>query len=81
LGAGENGKAATAGAKAFDGVDELVVKITAALEKSHCFFADLLEKFPKADYKTVGSAIARLYEEGKITQDSSGKLELRISLN
>jgi 2,5-furandicarboxylate decarboxylase 1 len=81
LSAAENGKAATTGAKTFDGVDELVVKITAALEKSHCFFADLLEKFPKADYKTVAGAIARLYEEGKITQDSSGKLELRISLN
>ena len=81
LGAAENSNVATAGAKAFAGADELVVKITAALEKSHWFFADLLEKFPRADYKTVGSAIARLYEEGKIGQDKDGKLELKTSVN
>ena len=41
----------------------------AMLEKSHCFFADLLDKFPKADYKSVATAVARLYEEGKVEQD------------
>ena len=54
-------------------------KITAALGKSHCFFADLLEKFPKADYKTVASTVARLYEDGKIRQDKDGKFELAQS--
>jgi len=29
----------------------------------------------------VGSAIARLYEEGKIGQDKDGKLELKTSVN
>jgi hypothetical protein len=36
-----------------------------------------LEKFPKADYKVIGNAIARLYEEGKIAQDSEGKFQLK----
>ncbi len=58
-------------------VDELIEKIIAALGKSHCFFADLLEKFPRADYRTVAGAVARLYEEGKIGQDKDGKFELR----
>jgi hypothetical protein len=58
-------------------VDELDGKIVAHLEKSHCFFADLLEKLPKADYKTVASAVARLYEEGRIDQDKDGKFELK----
>lgn len=58
-------------------VDEVVEKIAAILEKSHCFFADLLEKLPRADYKTVASAVARLYEDGKIKQDKDGKFELK----
>jgi Mn-dependent DtxR family transcriptional regulator len=29
------------------------------------------------DYKTVASAVARLYEEGKINQDKDGKFELK----
>jgi 2,5-furandicarboxylate decarboxylase 1 len=68
---------ARAEAKPVDSVDALVRKIEAALVKSHCFFADLLEMFPKADYKTVAGAVARLYEEGKITQDKEGKFELK----
>ncbi|HEX5605256.1 MAG TPA: hypothetical protein VFY96_02015, partial [Candidatus Binatia bacterium] len=66
-------------AKASENADQLVTKITAALEKSHWFFADLLEKFPKADYKSIGSAVARLYEEGKITQDQEGKFQLKAT--
>ncbi len=77
LGAVEAGKKSAA-AKPSEGVDELTGKIVATLEKSHCFFADLLEKFPKADYKTVASAVARLYEEGRISQDKDGKFELRV---
>jgi hypothetical protein len=81
LGAAESGKAPAASAKTsaapkpFEGIDELVIKVSAVLEKSHCFFADLLEKFPRADYKSIGSAVAKLYEEGKITQDSEGKFQ------
>jgi 2,5-furandicarboxylate decarboxylase 1 len=81
LGAAENGKPAAGLAKAFEGVDELATKIIAVLEKSHCFFADLLEKFPRADYKSIGSAVAKLYEEGKIGQDNDGKLELKSTSN
>ena len=76
LGPAENGKKPAATVKPVETVDELVGKISALLEKSHCFFADLLEKLPKADYKTIASAVARLYEEGKITQDKDGKFEL-----
>jgi hypothetical protein len=31
------------------------------------------------DYKTIASAVARLYQEGKISQDKDGKLELEIA--
>lgn len=61
-----------------ENVDELAARIVTALEKSHCFFADLLEKFPKADYKTVASAVARLYEAARIRQDKDGKFELTV---
>ena len=60
-----------------ESTDELCGKIVAVVEKSHCFFADLLDKFPKADYKTVANAVARLYEEGRIVQDRDGKFELK----
>jgi 2,5-furandicarboxylate decarboxylase 1 len=76
LGAPVEGKK-PAGAKPIESVDDLAEKIIAALERSHCFFADLLEKFPKADYKTVAGAVAQLYEAGKITQDKDGKFELK----
>jgi 2,5-furandicarboxylate decarboxylase 1 len=69
------------GMKTAETVDSLVEKIEAALAKSHCFFAELLEKFPRADYKTVANAVARLYEEGKISQDKDGKFELRAGEN
>jgi len=77
LGAAANGKPSAASLKREDNVDDLVNRITRTLEKSHCFFADLLEKFPKADYRSIGSAVARLYEEGKIAQDSEGKFQLK----
>ena len=56
----------------------LVEKIVTALGKSHCFFADLLDNFPKVDYKTVANAVARLYENEKISQDKDGKFELKV---
>src|SRR6266498_2740358 len=60
-----------------ESVEALIDKIETALSKSHCFFADLLEKFPKAEYKSVAGAVARLYEEGRISQDQDGKFELK----
>jgi 2,5-furandicarboxylate decarboxylase 1 len=77
LGPVEEGKKAVTAAKPGEGIGELAEKIVTALEKSHCFFADLLENVSKADYKTVASAVARLYEEGKIRQDKDGKFELK----
>jgi 2,5-furandicarboxylate decarboxylase 1 len=77
LGPIEDVKKPNAATKAVETVDELVVKIVSTLEESHCFFADLLERFPKADYKSVGNAVARLYEEGRISQDRDGKFELK----
>ena len=79
LGPAEETKKASGG-KPAESVDEFVEKIVATLEKSHCFFADLLEKFPRVDYKTVANAVARLYEAGKITQDKEGKFELKTAV-
>ena len=63
--------------KTAETVDSLVEKIVATLGKSHCFFADLLEKFPKADYKTVANAVAHLYENGKISQDKEREVRTK----
>jgi 3-polyprenyl-4-hydroxybenzoate decarboxylase len=60
-----------------ESIEALTEKIESALGNSHCFFADLLEKFPRADYKSIAGAVARLYEDGKITQDKDGKFELK----
>jgi 2,5-furandicarboxylate decarboxylase 1 len=76
VGPADNGKKAGA-VRTAETVEDLIEKIASTLEKSHCFFADLLDKFPKAEYKTVASAVARLYEEGRIVQDRDGKFELR----
>ncbi|HWH80203.1 MAG TPA: UbiD family decarboxylase domain-containing protein, partial [Candidatus Binatus sp.] len=58
-------------------LDSVSERIIATLGKSHCFFADLLDLLPKADYKTIASAVARLYEDGKIGQDTDGKFQLK----
>jgi 2,5-furandicarboxylate decarboxylase 1 len=65
-------------AKSAETVESLSEKILNALAKSHCFFADLLDLFPNVDYKTVATAVARLYEDGKMGQDKDGKFELRL---
>ncbi|MGZ8434813.1 MAG: UbiD family decarboxylase, partial [Candidatus Binatia bacterium] len=76
LGADEITAKAEAQIKPEETVATLSEKIVATLGKSHCFFADLLEKFPKADYKTVAHTVARLYEDGRIRQDKDGRFEL-----
>jgi 2,5-furandicarboxylate decarboxylase 1 len=60
-----------------ESIEALTEKIESVLSNSHCFFADLLEKFPRVDYKSIAGAVARLYEEGKIAQDKDGKFELK----
>ena len=79
LGAVDESKKSSTALKPAETVDALAERIVALIEKSHCFFADLLEKFPRVDYKTVASAVGRLYEEGKINQDKDGKFELKGS--
>jgi 2,5-furandicarboxylate decarboxylase 1 len=79
LGAAEEKRSVSV--KPGESAEEMAGKIVTALEKSHCFFVDLLEKFPRADYKSVGNAVARLYEEGKITQDKDGKFQLKETNN
>jgi len=77
LGPVDEAEKPSAPSKPAETVEVLAEKIVALIEKSHCFFAELLEKFPRVDYKTVASAVARLYEEGKINQDKDGKFELK----
>ncbi len=48
-----------------------------ALEKSHCFFPDLLALFPKADYHTIATAVGQLHQQGKIMQDGEGKYQMK----
>ncbi len=79
LGAAEITAKRKAEIKQTETVATLSEKITAALGKSHCFFADLLENFAKVDYKTVANTVAQLYEDGKIRQDKDGKFELAQS--
>ena len=54
-------------------VDAMVEKIAAALEKSNRFFAELLELFPKAEYRTIATAVGQLHQDGKIAKDGEGK--------
>ena len=63
--------------KPAEAIDAMGEKILAALGKSHSFFADLLELFPKADYRTIASAVGQLHQEGKIVQDGEGKYQLK----
>jgi 2,5-furandicarboxylate decarboxylase 1 len=67
----------TAEAGAAETIDSSTEKIETALRKSHYFFADLLDMFPRASYRTVASAVARLHESGKIGQDQDGKYALK----
>ena len=58
-------------------VDEMAEKILTALAKSHHFFADLLALFPKADYRTIATALGQLHQDGKVDQDGEGKYQVR----
>ncbi len=52
-------------------------KILVALQESHHFFADLLSRFPKADYRLVATAVGQLHEAGRIVQDGDGKYQVK----
>ena len=60
-----------------ESVDLLADKLLAALQKSHKFFAELLELFPKAEYRAIARAVGQLHQEGKITQDGEGKYQAK----
>jgi 2,5-furandicarboxylate decarboxylase 1 len=77
VGAGDEAAMPTAEEKPAAKADLLAVKVETALAKANYFFADLLDMFPKAGYKTVANVVARLYEGGKIGQDKEGKFELK----
>jgi 2,5-furandicarboxylate decarboxylase 1 len=57
-------------------IETIVEKILVALGKSHYFFADLLRLFPKAEYRTIASAVGQLQHDGKIAHDGEGKYQL-----
>jgi 2,5-furandicarboxylate decarboxylase 1 len=76
IGAAEE-PAKTADAKGGESVDSMAEKIFAALENSHKFFAELLELFPKAEYRAIASAVGQLHQAGKIAQDGEGKYQVK----
>jgi 2,5-furandicarboxylate decarboxylase 1 len=49
--------------------------ILSELERSHRFFAELLELFPDAGYRTIATAVGNLHEQGEIIQDNDGKYQ------
>jgi 2,5-furandicarboxylate decarboxylase 1 len=77
LGAVDESVKPTPNGKPAETLDAIAEKISAALEKSHQFFADLLAIFPKADYRTIASALGKLHQEGKIVQDGEGRYQIR----
>ena len=79
LGAASDGAKVKVRKKAGESLETMSEKILKALEKSHRSFADLLELFPKTDYRTVATAVGQLHQEGKIAQDGEGKYQLRNS--
>jgi 2,5-furandicarboxylate decarboxylase 1 len=77
IGAAEEPARPAAETKTGESVEAIAEKILAALEKSHRFFADLLELFPKAAYRTIAAAVGQLHQEGKIIQDGEGKYQVK----
>jgi len=77
LGAADESARLSVNGKPAEAVDAMVGRISAALEKSHHFFADLLKIFPRADYRTIATAVGKLHQDGKIVQDREGKYQLK----
>jgi 2,5-furandicarboxylate decarboxylase 1 len=64
-------------AQSAETVASLAEKILGALEKSHHFFADLLDIFPKAEFRAIAEAVGMLHQAGKILQDQDGKYQIQ----
>src|SRR5919106_2687759 len=77
LGSATETAKASGNGKPSETVDTAAVKVLATLEKFHQFFADLLVRFPKVDYRTIASAIGQLHQEDKIVQDGEGKYQVK----
>jgi 2,5-furandicarboxylate decarboxylase 1 len=63
--------------KAAETVESMREKILESLAKSHRFFPDLLEVFPKEEFRTIAEAVGMLHQQGKIVQDKEGKYQLK----
>lgn len=59
-----------------DNVEELADKILKALSRSPRFFAEMVELFPKEEFRRLARAIGLLNQKGKITQDGEGRYQL-----
>ena len=77
LGDGQQSVRTSNNGKPGETVDAIAGKILAMLEGSHHFFPDLLALLPKADYRTIATAVGKLHQEGKIMQDEEGKYQIR----
>ena len=77
LGAASDGAKAKVEKKVGESLETVSEKILKALGESHRFYADLLELFPKADYRMIATAVGQLHQEGKIVQDGEGKYQVK----
>jgi 2,5-furandicarboxylate decarboxylase 1 len=60
-------------------VEATAENIISALGKSHYFFAELLDLFPKHGFRTVAAALGLLHGKGQIAQDHEGKYQLKAT--
>ena len=63
--------------KATETVESMTEKILESLARSHRFFPDLLEVFPKEEFRSIAEALGMLHQQGKIVQDKEGKYQLK----
>lgn len=58
-------------------LEAVAERILAALGEANRFFAELLELFPKEEYRTIAEAVGLLQQRQKITQDPEGKYQIK----
>jgi UbiD family decarboxylase len=77
LGDGDQAAKTSNNGKPDQTADVIAEKILAVLAKTHHFFPALLTLIPKADYRTIATAVGKLHQEGKIIQDGEGKYQVK----